>query len=120
MFKNFLESITRNGISLFGTGLAIAALVLIVSLFFMQQVGFEGGPYLGILTFLILPAIFVVGLILIPVGVLLYRRRMRRVPGGESMHTLPVFDLNEPKTRRWLLILLGATMFNIVLVAGAT
>ncbi len=120
MFKNFLESITRNGISLFGTGLAIAALVLIVSLFFMQQVGFEGGPYLGILTFLILPAIFVVGLILIPVGVLLYRRRMRRAPGGESIPTLPVFDLNEPKTRRWLLILLGATMFNIVLVAGAT
>ncbi len=53
MFKNFLSSITRNGMSLFGTGLAIAALVLIVCLYFMTQVGFEGGPYLGIITFLI-------------------------------------------------------------------
>lgn len=118
--KSFLASMTRNGISLFGTGLAIAALVLIISLFFMTQVGFEGGPYLGIMTFLILPMVFVVGLILIPVGTLLYRRRMRRAPGGETMPALPVFDLNEPKTRRWLLILLGATMFNVVLVAGAT
>jgi len=110
---------TRNGISLFGTGLALAALVLIVSLFFLQQMGFEGGPYLGILTFLILPAIFVVGLILIPVGSLLYRRKLRR-SGDEAISALPVFDLNEPKTRRWLLILLGATMINIVIVAGAT
>ncbi|NCF53002.1 hypothetical protein GWP57_15495, partial [Gammaproteobacteria bacterium] len=67
MFKNFLASITRNGLSIAGTGLAIASLVLIISLFFMEQLGFEGGPYLGILTYLILPVIFVTGLILIPV-----------------------------------------------------
>ena len=66
--KNFLASISRNGISLIGTGLAIAGLVLIVSLFVMEQLGFEGGPYLGILTYLILPMIFVIGLILIPIG----------------------------------------------------
>ena len=42
----------------FGTGLALASLVLIVSLFLMEQLGFDGGPYLGILTFLILPALF--------------------------------------------------------------
>ena len=120
MFKNFLSSITRNGLSLFGTGLAIAVLVLIGSLIFMKQVGFEGGPYLGIITFLILPMLFVVGLILIPLGTLLYRRRIRRSPGGESMPLLPILDLNKPKTRNWMLILLGATMVNVVIVAGAT
>ena len=120
MFKHFLESITRTGISLFGTGLAIAALVLIVCLFFMEQLGFHGGPYLGIITFLILPALFVLGLLLIPVGNWLLHRRMRRHPEHAGKATLPVFDLNQPKTRRWLLILTGATMFNIVIVAGAT
>ncbi len=120
MFKHFLESITRNGVSLFGTGLAVAALVLIVCLFFMEQLGFHGGPYLGIVIFLILPALFVVGLILIPLGNWLLHRRVRRDPEHADKPTLPVFDLNQPKTRRWLLILTGATMFNIVIVAGAT
>lgn len=120
MFKNFFSSITRNGISLFGTGLAIASLVLIISLFVIQNIGFEGGPYLGIMTFLVLPMIFVLGLFLIPIGSYLYRRSLRKVPGGESTPLLPIFDLNKPKTRNWILILTGVTMFNIVIVAGAT
>jgi hypothetical protein len=120
VFKNFLSSITHNGISLVGTALAIMGLVLIVSLFVMEQLGFQGGPYLGILTYLILPMIFVVGLVLIPVGAVLYRRRLRRSPAGESTPLMPVFDLNNPKTRHWTMIFLGATMLNIVIVAGAT
>jgi len=120
VFKNFIASITRNGISLAGTGLAIMGLVLIVSLFVMEQLGFEGGPYLGILTYLILPMIFVTGLILIPIGAVLFRRRLRRMPGGESTPLMPVFDLNQPKTRHWMMIFIGATMLNIVIVAGAT
>jgi len=120
MIRNFLASITRNGISLLGTALAIAALVLIVSLFFLEQLGFEGGPYLGILTYLILPAIFIVGLLLIPIGSLLHRRKVRRQPGGEDVPALPVFDFNNDKTRRWVLVLVGATMLNVVVIAGAT
>ncbi len=120
MLRNFFASITRNGFSLFGTGLAIASLVLIVSLFVMEQIGFHGGPYLGILTYLILPALFVLGLVLIPIGALMHRRKIRRMPGGEDTPPLPVFDLNVPKTRRWLLVLTGATMLNIVVLAGAT
>lgn len=120
MLRNFLTSITRNGISLVGTAIAIAALVLIVSLFFVEQLGYEGGPYLGILTYLILPALFVMGLLLIPVGSMLHRRKIRRLPGGEDIPALPVFDFNNEKTRRWLLVLVGATMVNVVVIAGAT
>ena len=120
MFRNFLASITHNAISLIGTALAVASLVLIASLFAMQQFGFEGGPYLGILTYLILPMIFAGGLVLIPVGAVLYRRKMRKMPGGEGSPLLPVFDLNVPSTRRWLLIFLGATMVNIIILASAT
>jgi len=120
MFKNFLVSITRNGISLIGTALAVAGLVLIASLFTMEQLGFEGGPYIGILTYLILPMIFVIGLVLIPIGAVLWRRKIRRTPGGEGSPMLPVFDLNVVQTRRWLLILLGATMVNIIILSSAT
>ena len=120
MFKNFLASITHNLISLIGTAIAIATLVLMASLFAMQLWGFEGGPYIGILTFLILPMIFVFGLILIPVGAVLYRRKLKRTDGSQGAPLLPVFDLNVQATRRWILILAGATMLNIVIVAGAT
>ena len=120
MFKNFLVSITRNVISLIGTAIAVASLVLIASLFTMEQIGFEGGPYLGILTYLILPMIFVSGLALIPIGAVLWRRKISRLPGGEGTPMLPVFDLNVVTTRRWLLVLLGATMVNIIILSSAT
>jgi len=120
MFKNFMASITRSAVSIGGTALAVASLVLISSLFVMELIGFQGGPYLGILTFLILPMFFVIGLILIPIGAVLGRRKARRMPGGAGITLLPIFDLNVSKTRRWLLILLGATMLNVVVLASAT
>ena len=120
MVRNFIVSITRSIISLSGTALAVAALVLMLSLFMLQQFGFEGGPYIGILTFLILPMIFVLGLILIPIGAVLWRRKMNRMPGGGSVPLMPVFDLNVPKTRHWLLIFMAATMFNVIILATAT
>jgi len=120
VFRNFFASITRNAVSLIGTALAAASLALILSLFTMQQFGFEGTPYLGILTFLVLPMIFVVGLILIPIGAVLWRRKRRRMPGGERTPRMPVFDLNVSRTRRWLFIFLGATMVNIIVLASAT
>jgi hypothetical protein len=120
VFRNFFASITRNAISLLGTALALAALILIITLFGMELWGFEGGPYLGILTYLILPMIFVVGLLMIPIGVVLWRRKMRKQPGGEDTPLLPVFDLNSAQTRRWMLIFVGATVVNIVVIAGAT
>ena len=120
MVRNFIVSITRSVISLSGSALALAALVLMLSLFVLEQFGFEGGPYIGILTYLILPMIFALGLILIPIGAVLWRRKMNRMPGGESMPLMPVFDLNVPKTRHWLLIFLGATMFNVIILSTAT
>jgi hypothetical protein len=119
VFKNFLSSITHNAISLLGTAIAVAALVLIGSLFAMELWGFEGGPYIGILTYLILPVIFVIGLVLIPIGSVLYRRKLRRM-GDTDLDLMPVFDLNQPATRRWLSIFLGLTMLNIMVVAAAT
>ena len=120
MVRNFIVSITRSAISLIGTSIAVATLVLMLSLFLIEQFGFEGGPYLGILTYLILPMVFVVGLILIPIGAVLWRRKVNRSPGGEDTPLMPVFDLNVPKTRHWLLIFLAATMFNIIILSAAT
>jgi hypothetical protein len=120
MLKDFFSSITHNVTSLVGTALAVASLVLMACLFMMQQFGFEGGPYIGILTFLILPVFFLLGLLLIPIGAMLHRRKLRRMPGGEATESMPVFDLNKPATQRWILVFVGATMLNIVILASAS
>jgi hypothetical protein len=119
VFKNFLVSITHNAISLIGTAIAVAALMLMGSLFAIKLWGYEGGPYIGILLYLILPMIFVVGLILIPIGAVLYRRKLRRETGDE-VPLMPVFDLNKQATQRWVIIFVALTMLNIVIVASAT
>ncbi len=119
MIQKFFGSITRNATSLVGTGLALASMVLIICLFAIQEMGYEGGPYLGILTFLILPMLCILGLLMIPVGNLMWRRKMRRAGGGD-VPALPIFDLNSAKTRKWLLIFISITTVNVVILAGAT
>ena len=61
----FLAICTSNPLSLIGTGLTSVSaflFLLLVIIHAMSERG--GGPYLGILTFLILPAPFVLGLVL--------------------------------------------------------
>jgi hypothetical protein len=48
-------------------------------------------PYIGILVFLILPAIFVLGLVLIPLGIWLRRRSLRG--SGQLPAVFPAIDL---------------------------
>ena len=121
IMSDFVAAITSNWISLIGTLLTTATAVLIVTFLFLEILGFHSGPYLGILTFLILPMLFVLGLVLIPVGTLLARRRARKL--GEDVVTarkLPVIDFNDPRTRNVGLVVVALTLVNLVIVAGAT
>jgi len=74
----FFATVTSNRVSLAGSALTTVAAFLFLLLFSIHLVSAHGGsPYMGILTFLILPALFVVGLALIPVGLAIARRRFR-------------------------------------------
>ena len=120
--RTFLIALTRNPISLLGAAITTASALIIVSLFTMDLVGHPGGgPYLGILAYLILPGIFVLGLILIPVGIGLERRRVRRAAArGEAPPAFPVIDLNLSRTRTIVLVFLVLTMVNLVVLSTAT
>jgi hypothetical protein len=121
MAKQFFSALIQNPISLAGTAIAASTLTLIVALFVVQAMGFEGGPYLGILTFLVLPMIFVLGLLLIPVGILRQRRHAAKMAtDGNGPPLFPVIDLNHQVTRKSVIVFLVLTMVNIVVIAGAT
>jgi hypothetical protein len=75
-------------------------------------------PYVGIVLFMLLPMVFVLGLLLIPAGILLRRRTLRRA--GHLPLESPKVDLGSPKFRRVLVIVGAATLLNILLMGTAT
>lgn len=75
-------------------------------------------PYTGIVFFLILPAIFVGGLLLMPVGVVLRWRHLRRT--GAIPEAYPKIDVRDARFRRLLVVAGIATVANVLIVGTAT
>lgn len=69
--------LTRHWLSQLGLGLVATALISWLFVLPQQIRGHADNPYVGIVVFLVLPAIFFTGLLLIPVGVYLSKRQIR-------------------------------------------
>ena len=121
-FTRFIAHITRNPLGMAGAVLTTVSAMLFVTLFVLDVVGFHGGPYIGILAFLIIPGVFVFGLLLIPLGLWRERVRHRRAiaAGKDDEETLPVWDLNVDRVRRNVLVFLLLSVVNVVILAAAT
>ena len=72
-----LVHLSNNWISLTGVVIVTTATVFWLFLLPFTLRGEVTHPYIGILVFLLLPALFILGLILIPLGIVLRRRRER-------------------------------------------
>ncbi|RMG45522.1 MAG: cytochrome C [Acidobacteria bacterium] len=118
MFKTLFRSL-GNRTSLVGAAITTASAVLIITMFVLEQLGFIPNPYIGIVTYLILPAIFGAGLLLIPIGIVLHRRSLKRRV-GVPLPTFPVIDLNRARTRAVAVVVLLLTVVNIVIISTAT
>src|SRR6202162_472395 len=70
-------------------------------------------PYIGLLVFLILPGIFVLGLLLLPLVIWLRRRGLRE--SGTLPGVYPAIDLGLPVVRRTLEWVGLATMLNLLI-----
>lgn len=116
--RNNLTPTVINPISLFGAVTAIFSLVIILVLLALGATGAVANPYTGILAFMVGPAVLVLGLILIPVGIL--RERRRRARYGLIGETFPVLNLNDPAQRRGLSIFAGITTAIILLMTVTT
>jgi hypothetical protein len=75
-------------------------------------------PYVGLLVYLILPGIFVLGLLLIPIGIWIRRRSLRA--SGELPGVFPAIDLKLPVVRRTLEYVAVATVLNLMIVGTAS
>ena len=121
MIKHFFAAITGNVVSLVGTLLIALTLLFIGALLIMQAMGFEGGAYLGIITFVVLPMGFLLGVVIVPLGIWLQKRRDAKAAAeGRPIGHLPVVDLNRESTRGVLLGFLALSVPIIALAAGLT
>lgn len=94
--KRFPDSV-YNPVTYVGAAIAVISFGLIVFMFLLELFGEEHKPYVGIIAFVILPAILIIGLILIAVGMWRERNRIKR--GITRNKKFPVIDLNDPKYR---------------------
>jgi nitrate/TMAO reductase-like tetraheme cytochrome c subunit len=115
--------LTRSPIGLVGTILAGTSGFLIVTLILWESIGSEQHPYLGIITYMVLPVFLILGLILIVVGTRRQRRRLAaQLESGEiKVAEFPVIDLNDDRTRAWMISAgaFGATAAVILTMATA-
>ena len=121
MIKHFFAAITGNIISLIGTLMMVVSLLFILALLVMQAMGFQGGAYLGIVTFVVLPMMFLAGVFTVPLGLWLKKRRDAKAAAeGKPVGHLPVIDLNKESTRGVLLGFMALAVPVIALAAGLT
>jgi len=119
--KTSISYISRNPISLVGLALAVASITVFVVLAVIGLFIEGGGPYLGILTFVVVPSLLVLGLILVPVGLRAQRRKDRAaVERHESLPPpFPVLDFNRARVRSIFLTLTGLTVVSIGVISIA-
>ena len=102
----------RNLISRIGLVIAVVAVTNLIFLIFVDAMQPHANPYLGILAWIVAPAILIFGLAVYFLGIVIERRRRRRI-APEETPALPRIDLNEQRTRR---VAVWATLGTILFV----
>jgi hypothetical protein len=112
-----VAAVLRNPVSGLGVALATACGFVFFVLLALSLLGALENPYTGIIVFVLLPALFVLGLLLIPVGLFIERRRAR---AGTLAPAWPRIDLNDAGIRRTVLFVVAATIINLAIISVAS
>lgn len=110
-----LPSSVKNYVSIIGAVLAVFNLAAILSLMILNSFFNFGGSYIGLFIYMVLPAIMIGGLILIPIGMRLNRKRARKADAtGESLNW-PILNFNNVATRNASMIFVFGTIFLVII-----
>lgn len=118
-WARLLYFLGQNPISLIGAVLTTSGAATLIAFWFYDfLLPGPPHPYIGILLFLILPGVFVIGLVLMPVGIVLRRRRL--LAEGGLLEEYPAISLREPMVRHAILFVGIATLLNVVIFGTAS
>jgi len=105
---------SKNWLTIIGSIIAVINLLLILLLFIISTIFDKGNTNLGLFIYIILPGFLVFGLLMIPVGMILERRKILKTSTDE-VSRLPSIDLNDPSHRNAFVIFTIATIIILFL-----
>ena len=107
----------QNWTSIIGASIASLNILFIFILFIIALIFDVGSSYVGLFIYIILPVFLIAGLILIPVGMYITKRRQKKQKAAPKGPDWPVIDFNNPATRNATLIFSVGTVVLLVLSA---
>ncbi len=108
-----------NTTSYAGAAIATIATSMFVFLFVLASVSGTEKAYVGIVLFVIIPAFIILGLVIIPLGMYLHSRKIKRTGAIEGTD-LPILNLNIPSHRNGTIIFaIGTSIFLFLSALGS-
>ncbi len=118
-YIGFIRGVIVNRMCRLGVILATSSFIILVMLEFARLLGINTNPYLGLVTYLLFPALFILGLVLIPFGWLRFRKKTG-ISVRDILHRR--FDPAMIEGRfsgSGLFLTIGAlTVINVIFMAG--
>ncbi len=109
-----LPQSSKNWLSIIGAIIASINFILIILLFVLSTIMNNAQTNLGLFIYIILPGFLILGLLLIPVGMIRERNIRKKTAKGE-VKRLPFIDLNLPDHRNAFVIFTIVTILVLVL-----
>jgi formate-dependent nitrite reductase cytochrome c552 subunit len=114
-----LPNSSQNWMTIIGVTLALISFFMIVFLFVITSFFNQGGSYLGLIIYIVLPIFLVIGLVLIPVGMFLKYRKEKKLK-KEKLSLWPILDFNDSKKRNAFVIFsIGSAIFLLASSIGS-
>jgi len=104
-----------NWLSISGFILAINSLIIITVLFLFSLFTENGNAYIGLFTYIVVPTFLVIGLLLIPLGMLIKRKKIETDPTAQGRW--PVLDMNLNIHRKALVRISVITVILLIISA---
>ena len=105
---------SKNWLTIIGSIIAVINLLIIIILFLVSSIFQKGNTYLGLFIYIILPGFMLLGLILIPIGMIIKRRRMN-IGTDPGKNRLPLIDLNDIRHRNAFVVFTISTIVILFL-----
>lgn len=109
-----------NWTSLSGATLAVISFFIIIFLFLVSILYSGGSSYLGLFTYIILPVFLVIGLILIPIGMIRKTKKDKKTTPAPEQKKWPILNLDDTRYRNALIVFsFGTLIFLMVSAIGS-
>ena len=91
-------TLVRHPLAVAGALITATSAVVFLALLIGALIGLFDNPYAGLVVFVAVPAVLILGLLCIPIGMWLQRRKLSRHP--ETVDDWPVWDFRQQRVRR--------------------